>query len=440
MSNVAIEILFIILLITGNGVLAMSELAVISARKSRLHHLAEQGNAGAQAALALAGEPNQFLSTVQIGITLVGILAGAFGGATVAEQLAPRIANIGALAQYSEAIGVAIVVLTITYLSLVVGELVPKRLALNNPERIAVRVARPMRFLSVIASPAVRVLSLSTDVVLRVLGVKPSGEPPVTETEIRMLIRQGTLAGVFEEAEEDLVGNIFRLGDRQVSALMTPRHEIAWLDTNDPPDANQRVFSESAFSRFPVCKDSIDNVIGVVRAKDVLAQLLSGKTFDLVAVLRPPLLIDEGMRALKCLELFKESGKHLGLIVDKHGGVEGLVTHHDLLEAIVGDFSATGAPVEPKAVQREDGSWLIDGGMNIDEFKDLFQLKRLPGDEWGTFQTVGGFIMARLGHIPSVAEHFECEGLRFEVVDMDGRRVDEALVSVLPERGEVDGS
>ena len=432
MTNVATEIFIVTLLIIGNGVLAMAELAVISARKARLTRLAEQGDARAEVALALASAPNQFLSTVQIGITLVGILAGAFGGATLAGQLGARIENVTVLAPYSEAIGVLVVVLTITYLSLVFGELVPKRLALNNPDRIALRVARLLRFLSVIASPAVHVLSVSTNFVLRILGAKPTGAPPVTEDEIRILIRQGTAAGVFEETEEDLVANVFRLGDKQVNALMTPRHEIAWLDINDPSEENRRAIAERAYSRFPVCRDTIDNVIGVVRAKDLLAQVLSGQRFDLTPVMRQPLLIPDGMRAYACLELFKESGKHVGLVVDEHGGIEGLLTPHDLLEAIIGNISVAGQPVELQAVQREDGSWLIDGSMHIDEFKQLFDLKRLAGENWGTFQTVGGFVMAYLGHIPSVAEHFEWEGLRFEVVDMDGRRVDEVLVARVP--------
>ena len=433
MTNVSIEILFIILLVIGNGILAMSELAVISARKARLKQLADEGNSGAQVALELASEPNQFLSTVQIGITLVGILAGAFGGATLAEVLGSQIKNVTLLAPYSEAIAVIIVVLIITYLSLVIGELVPKRLALNNPERIAVRVAKPMRLLSLIASPAVRVLSGSTDIVLRVLAAKPGGESPVTEDEIRMLIRQGTAAGVFEETEEVLVRNVFRLGDKLVNGLMTPRHQIAWLNINDSPAMNQRVIAERAYSRFPVYRDSIDNVIGIVRGKDVLAQLLSGREFDLNSVLQPPLLVHDGITAFKCLEVFKDSGRHIALVVDEHGGTEGLITHHDLLEAIVGVIAVAGRPVEPRAVQREDGSWLIDASMNIDEFKELFEIKRLPREDEGMFQTVGGFMMTYLGHIPSVVERFEWAGLRFEVVDMDGRRVDEILVVRLPE-------
>lgn len=428
-TTVTIEILLIILLIAGNGLLAMSELAVVSSRKVRLQHLVDRGDPRARVALKLANEPNQFLSTVQIGITLVGILAGAFGGATIAEQLAISLENIPLLAPYSEAIGVAVVVLAITYFSLVFGELLPKRLALSNPERIASILARPMRFLSIIAAPAVRILSFSTDSVLRIAGIKPSTEIPVTEDEIRMLIRQGTAVGVFEETEEDLIKNVFRLGDRRVSALMTPRHEIVWLDIDDIPELNQRRVAESGQSRFPVCQGSIDKIVGVVRATDLLAQLVNGKPLEIGVAMRQPLVIPESMRALKALELFRKTGRHLALIVDEHGGIEGLITHHDILAAIVGDIPLVGEPVELQIQQREDGSWLIDGTLLIDEFREMFRLKRLPSEEDGIYQTLGGFIMSYLGRVPSVGEHFEWNRLRFEVVDMDGRRIDKVLVS-----------
>jgi putative hemolysin len=431
MTAITIEILFIILLIAGNGLLAMSEFAIASVRKVRLQNLAERGDARARIALELANQPNQFLSTVQIGITLVGILAGAFGGATLAEQLATRLEAISPLAPYSDAIGVALVVLGITYLSLGFGELVPKRLALNNSERVASAVAKPMRLLSIVAAPAVRLLSFSTDTVLRLLGMKPSGEPPVTEDEIKVLIRQGTVAGVFEEAEEDLVENVFKLGDRRVSALMTPRHEIIWLYIDDPPELNLRRVAESTHSRFPVCQGSIDKLIGVVRAKDLLVQQMSGSPFDLRAVMRPPLGIPESMRSLKVLELFKETGRHLALIIDEHGGIEGLITHHDILAALVGYIPIVGEPAELQIVEREDGSWLIDGTLLIDELRDIFDIRKLPGQVEERFQTVGGFVMWYLGHIPSVGEHFEWNGLRFEVVDMDGRRIDKVLISPL---------
>lgn len=431
MTALIIEIIFIILLIAGNGVLAMSELAIVSARKVRLQHLADRGDMRARAALQLANEPNEFLSTVQIGITLVGILAGTFGGATIAEQLADRLESFPPLADYSEAIAVAVVVLSITYFSLVFGELVPKRLALSNSERIASGLARPMRLLSIIAAPAVRLLTFSTDVVLRLAGIKPPRETPVTEDEIRMLIRQGTTAGVFDKAEEDLIKNVFRLGDRRVSALMTPRQDIVWLDANDPPKLNQRRVAESPHSRFPVCEGHLDKLVGVVRAKDLLTHQVNQQPFDLRLAMRQALVIPESMQALKALELFRQTGRHLAIIMDEHGGTEGLITHHDILASIVGDFPLIGEPPEHRVVRREDGSWLMDGALLIDEFREILQMRRLPGEESGAFQTLGGFIMSFLGRVPSVGEHFEWNGLRFEVVDMDGRRVDKVLVSPL---------
>jgi putative hemolysin len=433
MSSVITEVLFIALLVIANGVLSMSELAIVSARKVRLKQQAENGDAGAGVALDLASDPNRFLSTVQIGITMVGILAGAFGGATIAEQLGARLERVPALAPYSEAIGVAAVVLAITYFSLVFGELVPKRLALGGAERIASVVARPMRVLSFVASPAVRLLSLSTEMVIRLFGSKSEKEPPVTEDEIRMLLKQATAAGVFAEEEEGLVQNVFRLGDRRVTTLMTPRHEIIWLDADDPPEVNQKEIAESPHSRFPVCKGSVDKVIGVVRAKDILARQTSGEAFDLFAVMREPILVSESINSLKVLEIFKQTGRHLAIVTDKHGGTEGLITHHDILEAIVGDIPLIGEPSGLQIVRREDGSWLVDGAILVDEFKDFFNLKTLPGYEDSTYDTLGGFVMMYLGHIPSAGEHFEWNGLRFEVVDMDGRRIDKVLVNAVAE-------
>ena len=435
MSAIAIEVLFIIILILGNGVLAMSELAIVSARKTRLQQMAGRGVAGARTALDLANEPNQFLSTVQIGITLVGIMAGAFGGATIAEQLAGYIDDIPALARYSEAIGVGVVVLGITYLSLILGELVPKRLALNSAEKIASTVARPMRILSRIASPAVRLLSISTETVLRVIGVKPSAEPPVTEEEIRMMIRQGAEAGVFEKAEQGLVENIFRLGDQRLGALMTPRTEIVWLNADGPPDEIRQTVVQSGYSRFPVCEDSLDQVAGIVRTKDILAALLADRPIDLRTLARQVVFVPETMSAMKALEYFKQTGTHLFLIVDEYGGTEGLITHHDVLEAIVGDIALTGKPGEPRAIQREDGSWLLDGTLSVGEVKDTLQVKRLPGEEWEGFHTLAGFILMRIGRIPKVGDYFEWSGLRFEVIAMDGRRIDKVLVAPIKPDG-----
>ena len=428
MSIVAFEILFIILLVIVNGMFAMSELAVVSARKVRLQRWANQGNAKARAALELANAPNRFLSTIQIGITLVGVLAGAFGGATIAEQIGVQISRVPSLGPYGEAIGIAVVVLSITYASLIVGELVPKRLALNNPERIASFVANPMRTLSVIASPAVRLLEFSTEIVLKVLGFRPSTEPPITEEEIRVLIEQGTQAGVFEETEQDLVESVFRLGDRRISALMTPRLDIAWLNIDAPFDDIRQQIIASHYSRFPVCQGNLDNVLGVIKAKDLLAHELSERVQDLRSYLKQPLFVPESRSALQVLELFKQSYTHLALVINEYGAVEGLITTNDILEAIVGDIALASQQAETYAVQRDDGSWLLDGMLPIDELKEIFPIGQMPQEERGKYHTLAGFIMMYLGRVPSTADHFDWGGLRFEVIDMDGNRVDKVLV------------
>jgi magnesium and cobalt exporter, CNNM family len=434
MSAIVIESLLIILLVIINGVLAMSEMAIVSARKVRLQQRAEKGDAGARVALELANAPSRFLSTVQIGITLVGIFAGAFGGATIAAELDARLEQIPALVPYSKAIGLGAVVAAVTYLSMIIGELVPKRLALNNPEGVAAKIARPMRQLSVMASPVVRLLDFSTESVLRLLGVCKNTEPPVTEEEIKLMIKQGAEAGVFDEAEQDMVTNVFRLGDRRTGALMTPRYEIVWIDIKDSPAEIERRFNEHRHSRFPVCDGSIDHVLGIVRAKDLLACCLAGESIDLQAALRMPLFVPENMPALKALEMFKQTGTHLAIVLDEHGGMRGLVTHHDLMEAIVGDIPSTGLPTESPAVRREDGSWLLDGALPVDEFQQILGLKQMPDNERGDYQTLAGFVLQQIGRIPVAGEQFEWRGLRFEVVDMDRRRIDKMLVQPARER------
>jgi putative hemolysin len=429
MPSVMLEGLVVVLLIFVNGIFALSEIAVVSARKTRLQQWADEGNARARAALELANNPNQFLATIQIGITLVGILAGAFGGATIATELAVILSDITWLAPYGHPLSLTLVVLVITYLSLIVGELVPKRLALNNPERMAMAIAAPMQGLSRVAYPAVHLLGLSTEFLLRALGMKPSAEPPVTEEEIRALIEQGTQAGMFEEAEQEMVERVFRLGDRRVSAVMTPRTEIVWLDREASALEIRRTITESAHSRFLVADGSLDNVLGVVHAKDLLAHILGEQVVNLEATLQQPLYVPESMRALKVLELFKQSGTHIALVIDEYGGIQGLVTPSDILEAIVGDLPEAGEQVEPLAVQRPDGSWLLDGMLPVDEFKDLFDLGELPGEDQGIYQTLAGFVIMQLGRIPAATDYFIWEGLKIEVMDMDGNRVDKVLVT-----------
>lgn len=429
MSNLTFEILFIVLLIIANGVFSMSEIAIIMARKARLQQWANEGNVKALAALELASSPNRLLSTVQIGITLIGILAGVFGGATIAENLALRLDSIPTLAPYSEAVALGVVVLGITYLTLVIGELVPKRLALHNAEGIACTVAAPMRVLSRMASPAVHLLSISTDTVLRIIGIRPVAEPPVTEEEINILIEQGMKSGAFEEAERAMVEHVFRLGDLRAGALMTPRTDIAWIDIDESPEEIRRKIAQSGHSRFPLCQGSLDNILGIVQVKDLLSHNMVGKPSDLKASMRRTLFVPESTHALKVLELFKQSGIHLSMVVDEYGGIQGLVTLNDIMEEIVGEIPSIEEKAEPLAVQREDGSWLLDGMLPAVDLKEIFQIKKLQGE--GIYQTLGGFVLMQMGRIPSVGNHFEWGGLRFEVVDMDKNRIDKVLVMLV---------
>ncbi|MBA4392947.1 MAG: hypothetical protein C0407_05290, partial [Desulfobacca sp.] len=339
------------------------------------------------------------------------------------------------LSGYSEVLSLGIVVLGLTYLSIVLGELVPKRLALNSPERIASAIAVPLRLLVTLTHPLVQVLTLSSEGVLKLLGYQPSREPPITEEEIKVLIEQGTQAGVFAETEKDIVKSVFRLADREVGILMTPRLEIVWLDLAAPFEENRSKIIDHPYSRFPVAQDNLDNVLGVVRAKDLLDQGLSSRLMDLKEKMTPPLFVPENAPALHLLELFKKSRPHLALVVDEYGGIQGLVTLNDILESIVGEFSSQNQTDEPQAIQRGDGSWLVDGMMPVDKFKEIFRLDRLTGEGSGHFQTLGGFMMMQMGRVPRPADFFEWEDLRFEVADMDGKRIDKVLISQKQDKG-----
>lgn len=423
------EIVLILLLIVANGVFSMSEIAVVSARKVRLLQRAQRGDDRARAALNLAEDPSRFLSTVQVGITLVGVLTGAYGGATIAEQFAEWLRGFPALASRADGIAFGIVVVAITYLTLIIGELVPKRLGLYDPERIASRVAGPMTALSRLSSPVVRLLSASTDAVVWALRLPPPPATTVTEDEIKILLRQGARAGLFEEAERLMVESIFRLADLRVGALMTPRPEIEWLDPRDSREELVSTISAAGHSHFPVAEEGLDSVQGVVHAKDLLVHCLSGKPTNLLAVAKEPLYVPESMRVLKLLELFRQKGSGFALVVDEYGGLEGLITLHDVLREVVQDMPAAATDEEPLAVQREDGSWLLDGSLPVDRFKDLFDIQELPEEDTGYYQTLGGLVMMQMGRIPAAGEHFEWQGLRLEVMDMDGHRVDKVLAT-----------
>ena len=432
-SSLVSECLLILVLLIANGIFSGSEIAVVSSRKVRLEQLADRGNRKARKALKLANSPNDFLSTVQVGITLIGILSGALGGATIAQRLKPYLDQIPALRGSSELLSLALVVTVITYLSLVIGELVPKRIALSNPEAIACQVAGPMRFLSRATAPLVHILSGSTDGMLRLLGVKASEEPEITEEEIKALIRQGTESGVFEEVEHDMVQRVFRLGDRPIRSMMTPRTEIAWLDLEEPLEASLKEVLESTHSRFPVARGNLDNCVGTIRIRTLLTAVVENQPVDLGAMMQPPLFVGESMRALNVLEQFRETGVHIALVTDEFGGIEGLLTLNDLMEAIVGDLPSAEDQEEPLVVEREDGSWLLDGSLDIGDFKALVDREELPDEVSGGYHTIGGFVMHHLGRIPMAGEHFRWDGLSFEVMDMDGKRVDKILVAEVAE-------
>jgi len=428
MSEFSTEILFIAFLIAMNNILAMTEAALLAVRKARLQQRVNEGDKKAAIALKLVENPNQFLSVIQIGITLIDVLTGAVTGATLAIMFARLFENTPMLAPYSDSLGLALGVLIVTYFSIILGELVPKRLAIQNPEKIASNFAQPMLLFTKVLAPVVRFLSFSTNLVLRLIGIRPSTEPPVTEEEIHVLLDQGTQAGIFEEAEQDMVAGVFRLNDRRVYSLMTPRTEILWLDVRDTPDKILKKMDEGPYSRFPVCQGSLDNVLGIVKARKLLTLSLAGQPIHLKECLSPALFIPETTFASRALEVFKESNKEMVLVMDEFGGVTGLLTINDVLEEIVGDIEIS----EPQVTQRQDGSWLLDGMLDIDEFKELFHLGLLPNEN--DYETLAGFVMTSLGRIPQAADRFEWEGLRFEVMDMDARRVDKVLVTTLPVR------
>jgi putative hemolysin len=420
------EILIIFFLIVFNGILAMSEAAMLSVRKARLQQRINEGDHRARLALKLAENPNKFLSTIQIGITVIDVLIGAISGAVSAGLFVTWLEKVPALAPFSVTIGVAVGVVVTAYFSIVLGELVPKRMALQNPERVSTAIAGPMFFISKLFTPFVWLLGKSTDLILHLFGIKHTDDIPVSEEELLVQLDQGTQAGIFEETEQDMVEGVFSLSDQRINALMTPRNEIIWLDVHDTGEEIRQKMSGSPFSRFPVGDESLDRLVGVVKAKDVLlATVKNGK--DLEKLSRPPLYIPETAFGSRALEMFRESKRDLMVVVDEFGVVQGLITLADILEEIVGEFEG-----EPQATQRQDGSWLLDGMLSNDDFKELFNLRRLPDEE--EYETLGGFVLLHLRSIPKAADQFEWSGMRFEVMDMDGNRVDKVLVTVLPVR------
>lgn len=420
------EIVILILLVLLNGVFALSELAIVSAKKPRLKARAEAGDKGAQAALKLLEDPSRLLSTVQIGITLIGIIAGAYGATAIADDLAPVLLSwfpsLGALA--SQAAFSVVIVLT-TYLSLVLGELVPKRIALAAPETLAAIVAGPMALLASATGPLVWLLKASTETVLRLIGAHRTKQADVTEEEIHSLIEEGQTAGLIEAEEREMITGIMRLGDRTVRAIMTPRLEIVWLDPGKDRDETLKTIATSGHSRFPVAEGGIDNLIGVTQAKDLLVASANG-AWDIAAAAHPPVIVPESMSVLRLLETMRENPVRMLFVADEYGVIQGLITAADVLESIAGDTALSSDDAIDPPVQRNDGSWLLDGMTPIDEFEHLFSLRGL--DEQGDFDTVAGFVIHLMQRLPNVGDKTSFGALEFEIVDLDGRRIDKLIV------------
>jgi len=422
-------LLILLALIILNGIFALSELAIVSASKARLQQEAEGGKPGAAVAIELADDPNRFLSTVQIGITLVGIFAGAFGGSAIAGDIAQfLIENLSVPANIAGQLGIGLIVLLTTYLSLVIGELVPKRIALSNPERFAAMIAPSMKRLSQISAPLVWFLSKSTEMVSRLLGVQGDDNKFITDFEVIAMVREGLTSGEFNAEEHEMVKGALELDDKRVREIATPRTEIAWLDINSAEEEIRQILRDTTYSAYIVAEDDIDNVIGVVRTKDLLTNIVLDNRIDLRAILKEPFYVPETAIAADVLQKFKVSEANMALVIGEYGGLEGIVTLNDIVEEVLGDLDMQ--DVEP--IQRADGSWLIDGQYPIIDLPELLSDFDLPEDEQTDYHTIAGFVLKRLGQIPKTADIFDWGGYHIEIVDMDGQRVDKVLISTKP--------
>jgi putative hemolysin len=427
--------LILVALVLVNGLFAMAELSLFSSRATRLRQLAQEGSRGARAALRLLDEPTRFLSTVQFYITLIGVLAGVYSGARFAEPLADWLARFGALApvtQYLDTTAYGIVVVGVTFLSLVIGELVPKRWALTNPEVNAARLAPFMEALALFSKPFVWVLQGSTELVSRLLGLRTTTNRAVSEEEIRSMIAEGAHTGIFHVAEHQMIEGVLRLPDRTVRSIMIPRGDVVWLDAADSRETVWNAVRTSGHSRYPVCRGQLDELVGVVMTGDLAEWLGNREAGELSARVHAPLIVHESTRILRLLELFRESKMHFAVIVDEHGSIEGVVTPSDILTAIAGELPEAASEEPAEAVARDDSSWLVDGGMSIDDVERLLKGGNMrSGDD---YTTLAGFVLAQLGHLPTTGESFRWRGLRFEVVDMDGRRIDKLLIQRLAQQ------
>lgn len=423
-----IALLFVLILI--NGLFAMSEIALVTARKARMQKLIDEGDKAAMAAVKLGEDPTRFLSTIQIGITSIGVLNGIVGEAALAGPLSQWLQTLGLPGEYAGPASTALVVVLITYFSIVLGELVPKRLGQSSPETVARLVATPISALAMATKPFVRLLSGSTNALLRLLGVKANSSFNVTEEEIHAVLAEGTSAGVIESHEHTMVRNVFRLDDRQISSLMVPRGDMVYLDLNEPIEENLKRIEASNHARFPVVRNGLHDIVGVVNARPLLSQLVRGGDSQLESHLQAPLYVPETLTGMELLENFRSSDMHMAFVIDEYGEVQGLVTLQDLVEAITGEFQP-GNPTDAWAVQRDDGSWLLDGHIPIPELKDRLELDAVPEEERGRYHTLSGMMMLLSGRLPRVADRVEWEGWCFEIVDMDGKTIDKVLASEL---------
>ncbi len=416
------ELIIIFILILLNGFFSMSEIAIISARKPFLAQKSKQGNKGAKTAIELSNSPNRFLSTIQVGITTIGILMGAFGGATIANLLEMQFLKIDSLAPYAEAVALASVVILTSYLTLILGELVPKRLALNNPESISIFISRPMNILSVIATPFIKALSISTDAVLFILGKKSPVTPSITEEEISHAIELGTKAGIVEPDEQRMIKRVFELGDRQAHSIMTPRTDVIWLDIAESFDENLKTVLDYPYSRYPVINEDPDNIIGIVNARDILhATTLPGQEFSLRQHINTALFIAEHMTVLKVLDAFRQHPPHFAIVIDEYGGFSGIITPYDILQAVVGELPVKSEINVPAIHKGIDGYWIIDGTLPVQEFKVYFDIDEMPDEQ--RYGTISGFVMLMLGHVPKTGDFFVWNGYEFKVTEMKNHRV-----------------
>lgn len=419
-------LIILIILILVNGLFAMAETAVVSSRKSRLKHRAQHGNKAARVAYKLARNPGRFLATVQIGITVIGILSGAFAEERLAAHVAAWLEPLPWVGPYSDVLSTAILVAALTYFALVIGELIPKRIALMYPESIASAIALPMRWVSQLARPLVKLLDFSTEVLLKLMGVRQPKDTPVTPEELKVLIEEGANAGIFDQTEQDIVTNVFRLAERRASSLMTPRTEIIYLLANESPELVHEKILERPHAFYPIVENHLDHVMGVISAKDIMARVMAGKDVEPTTLMRRPLIVPESISILQMLDSFRQNPAQIAFVADEYGSILGIVTQNQVVEAIVGEMPTVEERHEPNMILKDDGSFVVNGGMAADDLAEKLALPPMPGRNH--YDTVGGFVLMQLQRIPAVGDVFQWGGATFEVLDMDGKRIEKVLV------------